>query len=353
MLPPTEPYQPYAAAHLNTKGPGDARPTAFQVLEDCKAIDTLRGKVAVITGCSTGLGVETVRVLYEAGLTLFLTSRDMKRQEGVIHDIVANSPIFKDAADKPPRPTGVEIHLDSLDSVRKGAEAILGQTNAIHLLINNAGVMAIPYEKTADGFEIHLETNHMAHFLLFQLLEPALLRSAASKATGRVITLSSAGHRFSGFRFDDMNWAADPSKYNRWEGYGQSKTANVYMAASITRHYASKGLIGLSVHPGGIITELGKHMVEEDLQVSKLGQWDHLMKNVEQGAATSVFAALSPHFDDTGNGGRYLADVGEDDPVGSNSYPAGPGYAAHVYDEEKEEQVWRISCEAVGVSVDE
>nr|POE87335.1 short-chain dehydrogenase tic 32, chloroplastic [Quercus suber] len=354
MSPPTQPYRPYAAVHQEAvmNGPGDARPTAIQVVKDLKAIGGSVGKTAVITGCSTGLGVETAKALYEAGMTLFLTARDMKRLEGVIDDIVANSATFppsQTSSSKPPRPAGVEIHLDSLQSVREGAATIISQTPSINFLITNAGVMATPYGLTVDGFETQLGTNHMAHFLLFQLLKPALLTAAKPDSPSRVVTLSSTGHARAGIQFDDMSWTADPAKYDKWVGYSQSKTANIYMASSITRHYGARHLIGLSVHPGGIMTELAKHMDDADMNRIRFDDMTPRMKNLEQGAATTVWATLSPHFDSVANGGRYLCDVGEGWLV-EKPLPAGPGYVQHAFDEQSEERLWEISCAAVGVS---
>lgn len=216
-----------------------------------------------------------------------------------------------------------------------------------------AGVMACPLEKTVDGFERQIGTNHMAHFLLFQLLKPLLIKSAKeSGSLSRVINLSSAGHRFSGINFDDMYWDKHPENYNKWQSYGQSKTANVYMASSITRHYGSQGLVGLSVHPGGIWTELGRHLEQEDLERFSSNDLTKIFKSTEQGAATTVWAAVNPHFEDVNNTGRYLAETGESGPMPEGAGMAAHGYAKHLYDEEAEEKLWKISCQAVGVTED-
>lgn len=253
-----------------------------------------------------------------------------------------------------PRPEAVEMHLDSLESVRKGAEDFKKRSNGqLSILINNAGVMACPYGKTKDGFETQVGTNHFAHFLLFQLVKPLLLKSAAeSGLSSRVVNLSSAGHRFGGVNFEDINYAKDPSSYNKFASYGQSKTANIYMASSIERHYGSQNLHALSVHPGGIMTELGRHMSEEDFKFFDFDSFAKIMKSPAQGAATTVWAAVSPHFEGK-NGGRYLAELGEAGAAVDSTDLKTEGYGAHVYDAEAEEKLWKLSLEAVGLPADD
>lgn len=294
---PATPYQPYADVHQEPKGPGDARPTALQVVKDNNANGKLRGKTILITGTSSGIGVETARALYETGAQLYLTARDLPKLEKVINDIVEHAEI-RDA----PRPQPLELHLDSLDSVRSAVAQFRKQSSQLHVLINNAGVMASPYSQTRDGFELQIGTNHFAHFLLFQLLKPVLLSSSTPTFHSRVVNLASSGHKLGGIRQQDINFT-EPGSYNKWLAYGQSKTANIYMPAAIERHYSAQGLHGLSVHPGVIETELMRHLDESDLAGFGWDQIQHLAKNPAQGAATTVWAALSPHFEGQ-NGGR-------------------------------------------------
>lgn len=150
---PKEPYEPYATLHAETKGPGDQRPTALQIVKDLNAAGKLKGKAVLITGCSAGLGIETAKALYETGAKLFLTARDIPKLEKIIDDIVSNGQ-NKDT----PRPEALEIHLDSLGSVRAGAEDFKKSSSQLNILINNAGVMACPYGKTKDGFETQIGT---------------------------------------------------------------------------------------------------------------------------------------------------------------------------------------------------
>ena len=248
MAYPSNPYKPYKAYHQTLNGPGDARPTSLQVLKDTDAIGKLKGKAVLITGTTAGIGIETARAMYETGATVFMTGRDMSKLDGIIDDIVKNAEHNKDG----PRPQGVEMHLDSLESVRKGAEDFKQKSGAkLNILILNAGVMACPYGTTQDRFENQIGVNHFAHFLLFQLLKPCLITSAKeSGTTSRVIGLTSAGHRFSGIKFSNKAELDAWNKgegYDKWQAYGQAKTANIYMANSITRHYASQNVLGWSV----------------------------------------------------------------------------------------------------------
>lgn len=195
MAPPTSPFQPYAALHLNPQGPGEERPTAIQVVRDCNI--SLRDKVCLITGCSSGIGVETARALHEAGATLFLTARDMPKLERVIDGIVSSSSFSFTGAAPPPRPQAIELHLDSLDGVRAGAEALLAKSNELNILIANAGVMGVPLSHTPNGFERHMGTNYFGHFLLFALLDPScyhlqlLQEPSAASSASRLLGIAS------------------------------------------------------------------------------------------------------------------------------------------------------------------
>jgi NAD(P)-dependent dehydrogenase (short-subunit alcohol dehydrogenase family) len=345
---PQTPYRPYADVHKELNGPGDARPTALQVIKDCNAAGTLKGKTILITGTSSGIGVETARALYETGAQLFLTARDIPKLEKVIEDIVSNS-----SAKDVPRPQAVEIHLDSLDSVRKGAEDFKQRANGqLNILICNAGVMACPQSQTKDGLELQIGTNHFAHFLLFQLVKPLLLKSAAeSGVASRVINLSSLGHTFGGIHFEDIHFS-QPGSYEKWRAYGQSKTANIYMAISIEKHYGAQNLHALSVHPGGIQTELARHLVADDWAAMGFDKMGHVFKSPPQGAATTVWAAVSPHFEGK-NGGRYLGDVGEEAPMPDDGTRSMTGYAKHAYDDEAAEKLWKLSYETVGLPAED
>ena len=344
MGPPTSHYQPYAKQHENPQGPGDARPTALQVVEDEILVGKLSDKTMIITGCSAGLGIETARALYATGAKLFLTVRSKGKGEAVIQDILTTTQGIGSIE-------LIIMDLSDLSSIRTAAADFLSRSDKLNVLVANAGVFLCAESKTADGFEMHMGTNHFGHFLFFQLLKPTLLKSSTSDFHSRFISVSSSGHRISPIRFHDMDFAREG--YQKGTAYGQSKTANIYLANSIERHYGAKGLHAHGLHPGAIFeTELVRHATEEDIaQMGGLGPFKKLEKSVAQGAATQVWAAVSTHLE--GKGGVYLSDVGEAKPAAETELVGGPGYAPHAYNEEAEEKLWRLSYEAVGLPVED
>ncbi|KAK5124643.1 hypothetical protein LTR85_001356 [Meristemomyces frigidus] len=344
MGPPTSHFQPYARQHAHPQGPGDARPTALQVVEDEGLVGKLNDMTIIITGCSAGLGIETARALHATGAKLFLTVRNKEKGEAVIRDILRTSP-GKGSIEL------ILMDLSDLSSVKAAAADFLSRSERLNVLIENAGVVACAESKTVDGFEMQMGTNHFGHFLFFQLLKPTLLKSSRSRFQSRVVKVSSSGHRVSPIRFHDMNFAKEG--YQTWVAYGQSKTANVYLANSIERHYGAEGLHAHSLHPGSIFdTEALRHVTEQD--IAMLGGTDALKsveKSITQGAATQVWAAVSTHLE--GKGGVYLSDVGEAKPAADGELMGGPGYGPHAYDEEAEEKLWRLSYEAVRLPVED
>ncbi|KAL8726432.1 MAG: hypothetical protein Q9166_006710 [cf. Caloplaca sp. 2 TL-2023] len=330
----------YAAAFENPGGPGDARPTALDIVKDEGLEGKLSGKAVLITGCSSGIGIETAKAMAATGAKVFATARDIKKGESALADIL-----------KPGQVELVKMDLDSLDSVRAAVKQVLSKTRTLNILINNAGIMAIPnLVKTADGFESQFGTNHLAHFLLFELLKPTLLASSTPEMESRVICLSSSGHRAGPVQIGNYNF--ERGNYSPWAAYGSSKTANIYMANEIERRYGSKGLHGLSVMPGGIRTGLQGHVPD-----SVKASWDvdlevkNYMKSPPQGAATSVYAALSKEWE--GKGGRYLEDCSESPPVPAYGGATAVGYAPHAYDEKSAKKLWADSCKFVGVTDDQ
>ncbi|KAH7358314.1 WW domain-containing oxidoreductase [Plectosphaerella cucumerina] len=336
----------YAASHIDTKGPGDERPTALQVVEDEGLIGKLDGKVVLITGANSGIGIETARAIHATGATLYLTARDSTKVQEAI-DSVKNGPGPK--SDAPIH--GLELRLDSLASVRAAAKSFLDKGDALNLLILNAGVMATPEGRTEDGFETQFGTNHLGHFLLFKLLKPTLLASSTPEFQSRLIVVASSAHAYGNVRLEDFNFEKEP--YNEWAAYGQSKTANILFASEAERRYGSKGLHALSLHPGIIQTGLSRHLPEEVLASFATNEaLLKSMKNPAQGAATTVYAALSKEWE--GRGGRYLSNLAEATAVdpAAGGLPSEPHYFPWAYDRETEEKLWDASCKLVGVSND-
>ena len=212
----------------------------------------LTGKLVLVTGASGGIGAETARALATAGASVTLAARNVSKAEGVAVEIRTST--------GNPAVDVLELVLDQPDRVREAAKVYLAGHDKLHLLINNAGVMACPLERTAAGWEMQFATNHMGHFLFTCLLAP-ILRAAAP---ARIVNLSSAGHRFSGIVFDDIHYERRP--YDKWEAYGQSKTANVLFSVELDRRLGAAGVHVYAIHPGLIMTELARHMSQDDLK---------------------------------------------------------------------------------------
>jgi NAD(P)-dependent dehydrogenase (short-subunit alcohol dehydrogenase family) len=295
----------------------------------------LTGKVAVVTGASAGLGVETARVLAEAGATVVMVGRDAGKVAAAEAGIRAAQP---DAALET-----VVMDLASLASVREAAAEVLERFPRIDLLIDNAGVMACPLARTEDGFELQFGTNHLGHFLFTALLAPALIAAAPA----RVVVLSSAAHKRSGVDFDDPNFLR--RDYDKWQAYGQAKTANALFAVALDKRLAPFGVRAFAVHPGGIMTELGRHLDEADIaEISeRFSQGATAFKSIPQGAATSVWAATSAQLE--GRGGLYLEDCGIAAPAQPDSMI---GVEPWAIDPVAAERLWTLSEELVGQAFD-
>lgn len=288
----------------------------------------LTGAQALVTGASTGLGKETARALAAAGVRVVLAARDPDRGSAALQAV-------REAVPGAEVELGI-VDLASLASVRQFAADFLAEHDGLDLLINNAGVMATPFGTTTDGFETQFGTNHLGHFLLTLLLLPRLVASSPS----RIVNLSSGGHQSSDIHWDDPNFTAHP--YDKWQAYGQSKTANILFTLELERRYADRGVHAYAVHPGMVGTELGRYMSRDD--VAELmervrnrpgaGGQPMLRKSVEQGAATTVWAATSPDLAETG--GVYLADCQIAEP------------AAYSLDADAAQRLWAMSEDMVG-----
>ncbi|KAF1966869.1 retinol dehydrogenase [Bimuria novae-zelandiae CBS 107.79] len=314
----------YDEAHANPQGPGDARPTALQIIKDEGAEGTLKGQVIVITGVSAGIGIETARALATTGAKLFLTIRNLEKAQNALKGVFDPSTMEL-----------VKMDNASLASVREAANAILAKTSKIHLLVENS--------RTLFG------TNHLSHFLFFKLLEPTLLAAATPELPSRVVVLSSSAHNVHGLNVSD-NYDFQKGGYEPNVAYGQSKTANIYMANEIERRYGSKNLHATSLHPGIINTELIRHLPKEALEGFKAVY--PLMKSIEQGAATTVWAAVGKQWKD--KGGKYLANCQEIGLIKSDEEKfISNGYAPHAYDVEEAKRLWRDSLKMVGLPAED
>ena len=313
--------------------PFGAKSTAREVV----AGHDLSGRVAIVTGAATGIGVETARALALAGAEVIIAARKPELGEEVANQI------NEEAGMK--RASFGMLDLSSFEAIRHFAHR-WGDRH-LDILINNAGVMACPLARTADGLEMQIGTNHFGHFLLSVLLAPNLV--AAARASGkhsRLVSLSSIGHRRSGIHFDDPNYETRP--YDKWEAYGQAKTANSLFAVGFDKRFKARGVNANAVMPGGIMTPLQRHMsLEEQRAMGWLDENDKPregFKTTEQGAATSVWAAVGDELE--GVGGLYLEDCNQAVPW-SQERPW-TGVMPHALDPEAADRLWELSVRTVG-----
>ena len=305
---------------------------ATSTTDDVLAGKDLKGKRVLITGTSSSLGVETARALAAHGAEVVGAARDLDKAArataGVQEAAKAGGGGF----------SLIELDLASLASVRACADRLLADGRSFDIVIANAGVMAPPFGRTADGFETQFGTNHLGHFVLVNRIA-SLLGSG-----GRLVNLASAGHRFADVNLDDPNFEQGP--YDPWVGYGRSKTANVLFAVEFDRRHRTRGVRGIAVHPGGIRTELMRHMTaaDEDALIGSInaahaaaGLPPFVFKSIPQGAATSVWAAAVAEADAVG--GRYCEDChvaevqdGEGIRGGVRPYAIDPDRASALWD---------------------
>lgn len=305
----------------------DHRSTTEDVLSN---ID-LTGQLAIVTGGYSGLGLETTRALVQAGAHVVVTAR----RPAVAQEALSGL-------------SGVEIDeldLADLSSVRAFAERFVASDRNIDMLILNAGIMACPETRVGPGWEAQFATNHLGHFALTNLLWPAL----ANQGGARVVSLASAGHHFSPIRWDDIQFEHD---YEKFPAYGQSKTATILFSVELDRRGAEQGVRAFSVHPGGIMTPLQRHMPKDEMialgWIDESGQVANpAFKTLEQGAATQVWAATSPQLE--GKGGVYCedCDISEMAPEDGGFY----GVKEYAIDPEQALRLWNLSVELTDTDI--
>ncbi len=271
-----------------------ARTTADEALGGAD----LQGKAAIVTGGHAGLGLETTRVLSNAGATVVVGSRDPRKAQMAVARM-KNVEVG-------------ELDLASPASIDRFASAFLISNRALELLINNAGVMATPLTRDERGYELQFSTNHLGHFQLTARLWPALKKSG----NARVVALSSRGHARGGVDLSDPNFNKRP--YDKWAAYGQSKSANSLFAVELDKRGQKDGVCAFAVHPGGIPTDLLKYMTDEELsaygicrengvaKIPDVAKVPERFKTIEEGAATTIWCAVSPQL--IGKGGVYCED---------------------------------------------
>jgi NAD(P)-dependent dehydrogenase (short-subunit alcohol dehydrogenase family) len=295
----------------------------------------LSGQRVLVTGGSAGLGAETARVLAAHGANVVVAVRDLVKAERAL------APARADAA---PNATieMCELDLASLNSVRKCADELVAEGKPLNVLIANAGVMACPQGTTVDGFETQFGTNHLGHFVFVNKLVPLLVAGAPS----RIVNLSSWGHHMSDVDLDDPGFERTP--YDPWTAYGRAKTANVLFAVALDRRLRDRGVRACAVHPGGIQTELGRHLTPEVMErfrsrfpnrpSERTG-----FKSIPQGAATSVWAAVVADADSIG--GRYCEDCNVAEVIDDQ---LSQGVMPYAVDPAGADALWTRSEELVG-----
>jgi len=308
---------------------------AYTDARDVVAGQDLTGVVAIVTGGATGIGIETARALAEAGAEVVIAVRKPDLAEAAVADIQ------KTAKGKV---SWSMLDLSSFKSIRAFAER--WGDRPLNLLINNAGVMACPLAYTEDGLEMQIGTNHFGHFLLSVLLAPNLVAGAKSGWTSRLVSLSSIGHRRAPVNFDDPNFRHRP--YDKWEAYGQAKTANALFAVGFDRRFKNQGVRAFAVMPGGIMTPLQRHLPLEEQKamgwIDDDGKVRDGFKTPQQGASTSVWAAVGAELDDAG--GLYLEDLAQAVPW-SPEHPWS-GVMPYALDPEAADRLWTLSVETTG-----
>jgi NAD(P)-dependent dehydrogenase (short-subunit alcohol dehydrogenase family) len=303
-----------------------ARSTADDVLA---GVD-LTGKLAIVTGGYSGLGLETTRALAKAGARIVVPARRPAAAQEAVGAI-----------------DGVEVDeldLGDLDSVRGFAERFLASGRPVDFVINNAGIMACPETRVGPGWEAQFATNHLGHFALVNRLWPAIERGGA-----RVVSVSSRGHHFSGIRWDDIDWRRG---YDKWQAYGQAKSANVLFAVHLDTLGRDHGVRAFSLHPGGILTPLQRHLPKEEMVANGWIDEDgnpipqEGLKTPQQGAATQVWAATSPQL--AGLGGVYLEDCDIAEPAPADGERT--GVKDWAVDPEQAARLWELSARRTGVN---
>jgi NAD(P)-dependent dehydrogenase (short-subunit alcohol dehydrogenase family) len=318
---------------------------ATSTTEDVLSGVNLKGKRILVTGVSAGLGVETARSLAAHGAHVVGAARDLNKAKA------ATDQVRKDAAANAGSFELVELDLANLKSVRACADRLLAKGEPFDVVIANAGVMATPLGHTADGFETQFGTNHLGHFVLVNRIARLI------RAGGRLINLSSSGHRYSNVDLQDPSFEHTP--YDPFVAYGRSKTANILFAVAFDKRHQGHGVRAAAVHPGGIRTELARHIdtsriekiVEEiNQQLAAQGKGPFQWKTIPQGAATSVWAAVVAPTDEIG--GRYCENchVGQIVPDHVTISAISEGVRGYALDANNAEALWKKSEELVGES---
>ena len=286
----------------------------------------LNGKVALVTGGYSGIGLETTRALSDCGARVIVPARRRDIAIDELEGIINKEDILN-------------LDLANPNSVYKFVEEFVDNGITLDILINNAAVMACPQMLTDNGWDLQFAVNHIGHFILTKGLLPSLLQSNES----RVVTLSSTGHKLSGIRWDDIHFEND---YDKWQSYGQSKTAASLLAIELDSRMKNEGIRALSVHPGGIFTPLQRHLQKEEMialgWLNEDGELSEMaaagFKSATQGASTTLWCATSPMLSDIGGVYCENCDIAAKEDDGPNARYV--GVADWAIDTEEASKLW-------------
>ncbi|MFJ7183612.1 oxidoreductase [Lysinibacillus xylanilyticus] len=295
----------------------------------------LSGKVAIVTGGYSGLGLEITRILAEAGATVIVPARRVEQAQETLSTI--------------PRIELKKLDLVDPNSIDVFADEFLKTNRPLHILVNCAGIMANPLKRDARGYESQFATNHLGHFQLTARLWPALVQAKGA----RVVSVTSRGHRICGVDFNDPNFKNHD--YDKWQAYGQSKTANALFAVELDKRGKKFNVRAFSAHPGTIITNLSRSLTDEEMRLMgaldehgnrALVKYDEEFKSITEGAATIVWCAVNSQLD--GKGGVYCENVDIAEAVSAeNSDPS--GVRPWAVSTEYAEKLWRLSENLTGI----
>ena len=295
-------------------------------------IPDLTGKVAIVTGANSGVGWESARALAQANATVILACRSVRRGDTAANAIRQEAPTAQVIVRR--------LDLADLESIRTFARVFMSERERLDILVNNAGVMLAPYGTTKDGFELHMGTNHLGHFALTGILLERLLRTAGS----RIVNVSSLAHRVGRMDFSNLMYT-NGKNYSAFGAYARSKLANLLFTAELQRQLQGTETIAVAAHPGGAVTNLGRHMGDRCLYRMLQPLFEHLSQSAAQGALPILRAVADP----SATGGEYYGPSGRFQirgaPVVVKAHP-------RARDQDVAQELWRVSEELTGVSPD-
>ena len=295
----------------------------------------LHGKAALVTGAAGGFGAATARALAQAGASVYVADIDIERARSMVTTTLASQPQARMRA--------LQLDLGVQRRVRDFAQTFVREVPALHILVNNAGIMAAPQTYTEDGCELQFAVNYLGHYTLTRLLEPTLRAAGGA----RVVCVSSIGHRRSDIRYDDLQCRQPP--FNTWDAYGQSKTACALLAVAVDQRLRSDGVRSNTLNPGGSLTGLHANLTDDEPRrmgwLDEHGQPPARWRPPEQCASTATWLATAPELANVG--ARYFEDCQEALPWTADD--PGVGVKPYAIDPANARRLWQVSATLAGL----